>query len=630
MISQTFATIPLAVTSLVFVIAFAIRALHVWMLRDTPYFTVLMGDARAYDEWATRIAAGDWLGSEVFYQAPLYPYFLGVLYALFGRDLLIVRLVQAALGAAAAALLVPAGSRLFDRRVGLVAGLLMAFYAPAIFLSALIQKAVLDVVLIVVVIWTLSHLGSDREHRRWWFTLGVALGLLSLTRENALVLIAIGFLFVSRRTVTMFAAAVALVLTPVAVRNQIVGGGFHITTSQLGPNLYIGNSPRATGTYEALREGRGDAAFEREDATALAEAAAGRPLSAGEVSAHWRRQAVQFVVSRPIDWVRLMATKLRLLVSATEMPDTEAQESHADVSPVLRLLQPVAHFGVMLPLALLGIIATWHDRRRLWMFYAMAGAYALSVLAFFVVARYRYPLVPFVLLLAAAGIVRLPRFLRHATRWQIASTVTAVAVLALVAHYPVLPSDIMRAITVTNLGVALQAEGRLDDAALQYQRAIEIRADYAPAYNNLGVVRQKRGRLDEAIAAFEQALKYHPDDTGTHMNIGEALLRQGRHNEALGHYRRRVELEPDNLASRYDLGNVLLETRRVEEAEREFRRLTELAPDAAQAYNRLGVALAAQNRFPEAIDSFRNALRLRPDFPEARRFLEMAEQAARQ
>ena len=64
--------------------------------RRSPFFDVLLGDAHGYDEWARRLAAGDWIGTEVFYQAPLYPYFLGVVYAIFGRDLLIVRIVQAA------------------------------------------------------------------------------------------------------------------------------------------------------------------------------------------------------------------------------------------------------------------------------------------------------------------------------------------------------------------------------------------------------------------------------------------------------------------------------------------------------------------------------------------------------
>ena len=76
---------------MVFAVALAVRLLHVWQMQGTPFFATLMGDSRGYDRWAAEIAGGDWLGREVFYQAPLYPYFLGALYSLFGRDLLLVR-----------------------------------------------------------------------------------------------------------------------------------------------------------------------------------------------------------------------------------------------------------------------------------------------------------------------------------------------------------------------------------------------------------------------------------------------------------------------------------------------------------------------------------------------------------
>src|SRR5262245_22241698 len=56
------------VALIVFVVALALRTLHIWQIRTTPFFTALMGDARGYDEWAQRIAGGDWFGSEVFYQ----------------------------------------------------------------------------------------------------------------------------------------------------------------------------------------------------------------------------------------------------------------------------------------------------------------------------------------------------------------------------------------------------------------------------------------------------------------------------------------------------------------------------------------------------------------------------------
>ncbi|HEY1913231.1 MAG TPA: hypothetical protein VGG73_20060, partial [Vicinamibacterales bacterium] len=64
----------------IFLVALSVRLVHVWQLRASPFFAILMGDSHGYDEWAQRIAAGDWLGHDVFYQAPLYPYVLGVIY----------------------------------------------------------------------------------------------------------------------------------------------------------------------------------------------------------------------------------------------------------------------------------------------------------------------------------------------------------------------------------------------------------------------------------------------------------------------------------------------------------------------------------------------------------------------
>ena len=81
-------------------VALFARLSYVWQIRDSQFFDVLMGDARRYDSWASQIAAGDWIGQEVFYQAPLYPYFLGTFYAIAGHSLLAVRVCQAAIGTA--------------------------------------------------------------------------------------------------------------------------------------------------------------------------------------------------------------------------------------------------------------------------------------------------------------------------------------------------------------------------------------------------------------------------------------------------------------------------------------------------------------------------------------------------
>ena len=148
-----------------------------------------MGDARRYDAWAMQIASGDWIGQDVFYQAPLYPYFLGSLYAIAGHSLLMVRVCQAVIGTAACVLLALAARRLYSERAGLIAGLGLALYAPAIFSDGLLQKTVLDLFFVCLVLWIISGLVDEPARRSRWFWLGMSLGGLALTRENALAIV---------------------------------------------------------------------------------------------------------------------------------------------------------------------------------------------------------------------------------------------------------------------------------------------------------------------------------------------------------------------------------------------------------------------------------------------------------
>jgi tetratricopeptide (TPR) repeat protein len=620
---------------LIFLTALAVRLVHVWQIRGAPFFTVLMGDSAGYDAWAQRIAGGDWVGQDVFYQAPLYPYVLGTIYWVIGRDLLLVRVAQAVIGALSCVLLALAASRLFaSRRAGAIAGLGLALYAPAIFFDALVQKAVLDVFFVCLALWILSGI-VDESHspchpRRaerakqtlptsqglgaighqgralGWFWLGLVMGALSLTRENALVLAGVMLAWAIVRRMdgsaerTRLAAAgaftlgLALVIAPVAIRNSLVGGGVFLTTAQFGPNFYIGNNPRADGSYASLRFGRGAPEFERQDAKALAEEAERRRLTDAEVSGYWTGQALDFIRSDPRAWLRLLGRKAALLVNRTEMLDTESQETHEEWSTPLRVAARVGHFGVLVPLAVLGVIVTWPRRRQLLVVYALVLAYAASVVMFYVFARYRYPLVPFLMLFAAAGVAGLPQFraaARPARMWAVAA---AVVIGAVFVNQPMLSADLMRAITAHNIGAALQEAGRLDEAIAEYRRAIAIDPDYAPAFNNLGVALAATDRFDEAVGAFRDALRLDPDSPVTQRNLGDA---------------------------HYNLGSARFEAGNAAEAVDHFRAALRLMPDSADVHNNLGVALASEGHVTEAVDHFNAALKLRPEFSDAQRNL---------
>ena len=78
----------------------------------------------------------------------------------------------------------------FGRSAGIATGLILAFYAPAIFFDALIQKSVLDLFCLSLVLWLLAGRLADlpRPSHGAWFATGLAMGALILTRENAVAL----------------------------------------------------------------------------------------------------------------------------------------------------------------------------------------------------------------------------------------------------------------------------------------------------------------------------------------------------------------------------------------------------------------------------------------------------------
>jgi tetratricopeptide (TPR) repeat protein len=636
----------------VFGVALLVRLLHVWQLRRSPFFSLLMGDSRGYDDWARRIAGGEWLGREVFYQAPLYPYLLGVIYAIAGRHLLLVRVVQALIGSASCALLALAGARLFSRRTGLIAGLMLALYAPAIFFDGLLQKSVLDVFFICLALYLIAEpeetaeIAKNAENKisqraqrspRFFLyvTLGITMGGLALTRENALVFIAVILAWIvakglgprglglaeAGRSAATFLVGLAIVLVPVAARNAYVGGGFYITTSQFGPNFYIGNNPASDGTYQSLRFGRGAPEFERQDATELAERALHTRLTPAEVSGYWTDKALDFVTSRPGAWLALMARKVALLWNATEMVDTESQETHAEWSLPLRLGGVVGHFGILVPLAVFGVIVTWPMRARIWILYAMTLAYAASVVVFYVFARYRYPLVPLLILFAAAGIAGARDYFRRARinspaggseRIRLAGVLAAVAAVAIFCNWPILSTTLMRAVTETNVGTALQTEGRLDEAIDHYHRAIALAPEFPPPYNNLATTLRAQGHLAEAVATYQQALRVRPEYPDAQYNLANALLEAGKPAEAIDHFRVALQTIPASVDVHNNLGIALMDAGRRDEAIAEFRAALELDPGSLQSHLNLGNALGTAHQYDEAIEHFRRASQIDP------------------
>lgn len=625
----------------IFLLAVVVRGVYLGELADTALVSVLLGDGRQYDAWATEIAAGDWLGQEVFYQAPLYPYLMAVVMALFGPGTWALRVIQVLAGAASCVLVALAGRRFFSSRTGTVSGVLLALYPPALFFDGLIQKTSVALFLTAALLWLVGEAARQDGSAAWLFTAGAVLGALALTRENALILVPVLLVWIlfdagpkRRRGVrtACFGLGLALVLAPVGLRNLAVGGRFLVTTSQLGPNFYIGNNPDANGRYRPLRRGRQDARVERRDAVELAEAAVGRSLGPAEVSRYWLRRSFAYIAESPGRWAGLLLRKAFLVASAREVVDTESIEVYREHSRLLDVLARFFHFGVLGPLAVLGAWVTRRAWRRLWVLYALAAALAASLVLFYVVARYRFSLVPIAVLFAAAGLVELVAMWGARSREArppaaLAPGLVLMALAAVVQNWPLGADATSRATTYYNLGVNLFEAGDDDRAADYLERALALVPDFADGHHSLGKVLAARGDDAGALRHYERAVALDPNHAEAHFNLGYTLMSRGRLEEAARHLERAIASDPGQALARNFLGNVLAQQGRLEEAVEQYEKALRVDGDLADAHFKLGLILAGEGELGEARRHLEATVRLLPDFAEARERLAAVVQA---
>ncbi len=527
---------------LLFGIALLIRLVHVLAMRASPYFTNPVIDAATYDDAARAIAAGQGHPDLIFWQPPGYSYFLALVYAVAGPGYLAPRIAQALLGASSAVLTAWIGARLFGRRVGLAAGYVVAIYGMLVYYDGELLTPTLTIALQLLAIRLALMAREHPARERWlWAGSGLAIGLASIVTAPSLVIAAVLAVH-ARRRAGLLLLGTALAIAPVTARNWSRGGELIPISWNAGINLYIGNNPR----YDETVGIRPDLQWKR---LALEPQRAGISR-VGPASSYFVRKALGWAVSDPIGFARLQGKKLHLLLEGNEIPRNQEIYPARSYSPVLRLLlwkipSLAVPFGLLLPLGVVGLVVAG---KRAPLLLAIVLTYAAAILAFFITARYRVPLVPPFAIFGAEGVRwwiqddRLPA--------RVASLALAVA-LFLVANLGQgpMPSE-MNADAEYSLGARLLREGRPDEAVDRFRTALRKNPRYVEAWVNLGVVQATRGERAEAERSLETALRIDPEVTIALTNLAVLREKAGDNAGALDLYERALRIDPSDLAAR--------------------------------------------------------------------------------
>ena len=146
-----------------------------------------------------------------------------------------------------------------------------------------------------------------------------------------------------------------------------------------------------------------------------------------------------------------------------------------------------------------------------------------------------------------------------------------------------------------SLGVALDAEGKHNEAIFQYQEAIKINPDYDNAYYNLANAFKDQGDIGGAEKYFRETIRINPNYVDAQNNLGIILeMYYKKYDEAIYHYRQALKIQPDKFGVHYNMGIALLQKGEPEEAVKHFRAAIYLKPDFEAARQRLRMALEAE------------------------------------
>ena len=534
----------------ILVVAFVIRV-SLLPAAEKMHFNY-MSDSRMYADKAMLILDGKQTEA-VSHQGPLYPYFIAGICAIAGRSSMRpVLVVQMLLALCAIFLVYVIALRVTGSwPTACLAAFMLALYQPMIFYEQMILMESLLTLLYLVILWLL--LKAEAGGKKWiWFAAGAIIGIAALGRGSVLLFALLIVIVTALKSVSIpwsekkalyvrllaFTLGILLALSPLTVRNYSYGREFVPLAANFGITFYEGNNRFSKGMYMDPPGLNINQDFTGEKIAAYL---TGRTLKPSEVSRFWTGEAWKDIKGDPLRFVKLLGLKAAYYWNAAEIPNAESYEYASNYAPFYSI--PLFGFPIAGIFGVIGMALALQKRRMgLATLVLFVAAHAVSVVMFFMTARYRISVVPIVLIFASMAIVRIYDLYKEKRSGMLALLGLAGVGAALLVFFPWPGLDGHRflASTHTNLGFFFSQNSNVDAARQSYETAIKECPAFWKSYNNLGNLYLARGEKENALKCYFQGLKKGlPDDSCAmfiHMSVGVLYLKEGNTDEARRHF----------------------------------------------------------------------------------------------
>ena len=178
------------------------------------------------------------------------------------------------------------------------------------------------------------------------------------------------------------------------------------------------------------------------------------------------------------------------------------------------------------------------------------------------------------------------------------------------------------------LGIAQLNENRVQEAFVEFQKAVEIDPKNADIHYALGHVYYQRGNNLEAAREFKTVLQLDPEYSAAHNFLGQVYGTDKRWDDAIQEFQKALKnpkYDTPHLAH-YNLGLVYENKGQFADAIKEFQEALRIDPNfvtpaggtsAYLVYYVMGQSYVKMEKPKEAIDAYQNALKLLPDYADA-------------
>lgn len=578
----------------------------------------------------------NWFSPAALWRSPVFLYFARAVFNIFVHSYFMLKLSFFAIGSVNLLLIYALSKKIFNTAVARIASLIALVYIPFIFYEGDLFEPPFAIFL-GIIFFLLVLNAFEKPSKRLWFVCGIFWALALLARHHfflfgvVVVIYLITDFFKNKDNkaivtyIICMLSGLILIISPITLRNIIVGKDFVLIGYVEGISFWHGNNP----DYEKLWDRAAGFGWEEILQMPFQEMKLSRPLKPSDMSRFFTHQALKFIREHPFEWLKLTAKKTCIFFSGYETMSDSDIYSYREYSPLVAMLVGekwiLYPFGIVCPLAIIGVALSARNNRKASLLTAMIISASYLDILLAVQSRYRTATVPFFIIAAAYALWWYKNTVKSGQKRALLVSAASFVILVFLCNmYNPEMSDVNKARIYYKKAHGYLMMKDTVKAIAEVKKAIAVYPENPSSrlHLTLADLYKRQKEMDKAASEYESAVLKDPKNARTHIDLARIFELKNEIDKAIVEYKKAIALplSPDNqMSTHFQLGRLYKKKMFYNDAVKEFQflishqGLAKYQKPVGLSYINLAEIYEISGKKDSAISMYEQALRLDPE-----------------